>query len=55
MRSEEFKSKGNAFFAEDKYPEAIDAYTKAINLDVDNHVLYSNRSVAYAGMEVRIH
>lgn len=42
------KDKGNAALAENKYEEAIKFYTEAINLDGNNHVLYSNRSAAYA-------
>lgn len=42
------KDKGNAALAENKFEDAIKYYTEAINLDNTNHVLYSNRSAAYA-------
>lgn len=45
---EELKGKANAAFAAGKNDEAIDLYTQAIALDDKNHVLYSNRSAAYA-------
>ena len=52
MSAEEFKAQGNAAFSEKRYPDAIEAFSKAIALDGTNHVLYSNRSAAYAGMKV---
>lgn len=42
------KERGNEALASDKYDEAIAAYTEAIALDGENHVLFSNRSAAYA-------
>ncbi|KAI0137769.1 hypothetical protein F4776DRAFT_663774 [Hypoxylon sp. NC0597] len=45
---DELKALGNKAIAEKKFDEAIDAFTKAISLDPNNHVLYSNRSAAYA-------
>ncbi len=48
MQVEELKSKANAAFASGKNDEAINLYTQAIALDEKNHVLYSNRSAAYA-------
>lgn len=42
------KEKGNSALQDGKFEEAIKHYTNAIALDEDNHVLYSNRSVAYA-------
>lgn len=41
------KEQGNVAIASENYSEAIDIYTKAIQLDDKNHVLYSNRSAAY--------
>ncbi|KAJ1308927.1 hypothetical protein OPQ81_004612 [Rhizoctonia solani] len=46
------KDQGNKAFAEKKYDEAIDLFTKAIALDPSNHVLYSNRSAAKAGKKL---
>ncbi|KAF2458221.1 heat shock protein-like protein STI1 [Lineolata rhizophorae] len=45
------KVEGNKLFAEKKFPEAIEKFSKAIELDPSNHVLYSNRSGAYASMK----
>lgn len=42
------KEKGNAALQEGKFLEAVDFYGQGINLDSNNHVLYSNRSAAYA-------
>ena len=41
------KEKGNKALAENKFDEAIAAYTEAIGLDGQNHDLCSNRSTAY--------
>lgn len=45
--AKEFKDSGNVFLQAGKFPEAIEAYTKAIELDPSDHVFYSNRSAAY--------
>ncbi|PBC29915.1 Stress-induced-phosphoprotein [Apis cerana cerana] len=42
------KQKGNSALEEGRYEEAIKHYTEAIGLDENNHVLYSNRSAAFA-------
>ena len=43
----EFKAAGNKFQQEGKFDEAIEAYTKAIDLDGSDHTFWSNRSVVY--------
>ncbi|GEQ72314.1 hypothetical protein JCM33374_g6001 [Metschnikowia sp. JCM 33374] len=45
------KDQGNAFLKEQKYQEAIDAYTKAIELDGSNPIFYSNRAQVHIKME----
>ncbi|CED85558.1 Molecular co-chaperone STI1 [Phaffia rhodozyma] len=47
--AEEFKALGNAAFSKKDYDEAIVQFSKAIELDPKNHVLFSNRSAAYGG------
>jgi len=49
-QAEEAKNKGNKFFEEADYTDALKWYTKAIELDSSNHVYYSNRSVTYLNM-----
>ncbi|KAJ7229034.1 activator of Hsp70 and Hsp90 chaperone [Mycena pura] len=45
----ELKDLGNKAFAAKEYDKAIDLFSQAIAIDPKNHVLYSNRSAAYAG------
>ncbi|KAI9889062.1 MAG: Hsp90 cochaperone [Vezdaea aestivalis] len=45
------KAEGNKAFVAKDYPEAIDKFSKAIELDPTNHVLYSNRSACYASLK----
>ena len=47
QQAQEYKEKGNKSFASEKYSESITWYTKAIQSDPSDHVLYSNRSAAY--------
>lgn len=42
-----FKALGNAALQAGNFSQAIECYTKAINIDGSNHVYYSNRSAAY--------
>jgi len=47
LKADAFKAQGNQLFADGNDVGAAEAYTKAIGLDPENHVLYSNRSGAY--------
>lgn len=48
--ADEAKTKGNAAFSAGNYTDAVRHFTDAINLSPSNHVLYSNRSAAYASL-----
>ncbi|CAH9086216.1 unnamed protein product [Cuscuta europaea] len=48
--ADEAKAKGNAAFAAGNFTEAIKHFTEAISFAPTNHVLYSNRSAAYASL-----
>lgn len=43
----EFKAQGNKHLTAGEYDLAIEAYSKAIELDSSDHIFYSNRSAAY--------
>ncbi|TQS36642.1 hypothetical protein Golomagni_02901 [Golovinomyces magnicellulatus] len=46
--AEELKNLGNKAIAEKNFDEAISKFTEAIVIEPSNHILYSNRSAAYA-------
>ena len=48
--SAEAKRKGNAAFAAGEFAKAVKQFTMAIRMDKTNHVLFSNRSAAHAGL-----
>ncbi|KAF9581830.1 Hsp90 cochaperone, partial [Lunasporangiospora selenospora] len=50
MSAEEYKAQGNKAFLAKDYENAIELFSKAIELDSTNHVLYSNRSACYASL-----
>jgi len=45
--AKELKDDGNECFKKQDYEKAIDYYTQAIQLEPNDHVLYSNRSACY--------
>lgn len=50
MSADDEKKLGNEAFAKKDFKTAIEHFSKAIELAPTNHVLYSNRSAAYAGL-----
>ncbi|KAH6575146.1 hypothetical protein BASA60_005167 [Batrachochytrium salamandrivorans] len=50
MTSDDFKAQGNKAFSSGEFESAIKLFSQAIDLDPSNHVLYSNRSAAYASL-----
>ena len=51
LKGNHFKDKGNEALRAGKFQEAVDNYTKALELEPENAVYYSNRSAAYAKLE----
>jgi len=49
--AETFKNDANEHFKRGEYAEAVEKYSKAINLDPKNAVYFANRSIAYLRME----
>ncbi|KAJ1679364.1 Hsp90 cochaperone, partial [Spiromyces aspiralis] len=49
--ADELKALGNKAFASGQFEDAIKHFTQAIEKDPSNHVLYSNRSAAYASLK----
>ena len=47
--AEALKAEGNKAFAAKDYDHAIDLFSKALDLDQNSFVLWSNRSAAKAG------
>ncbi|KAB7504811.1 Serine/threonine-protein phosphatase 5 [Armadillidium nasatum] len=50
-KAEEFKNEANDFFKNQKYDQAIELYTEAINLNPNIAIYYGNRSFAYLKTE----
>ena len=48
--AKDWKDKGNALVKEKKYKEALDCYTKAIEIDPNDPILYSNRSAMHLNL-----
>ena len=48
---EQLKTKGNEFVKINKYTEALDCYTKCINVDHKNPIAYLNRSLCYIKLD----
>ncbi|PGH14411.1 hypothetical protein AJ79_03054 [Helicocarpus griseus UAMH5409] len=49
--ADSFKNKGNAAFEKGEYQQAIDYYTKAIDIDRSSATFHSNRATAYYRIE----
>lgn len=49
--AEQWKNNGNAAFQKGNNAEAIKCYSKAVELDPNNHVYYTNRATAYASAQ----
>lgn len=50
MSVDELKAQGNKAFSAGNYQEALNYFSKGIQLDSQNHVLFSNRSGCYAAL-----
>lgn len=50
MNAEEYKNKGNESFKNKNYKEAIEYYTKAINVGPKHHTYFCNRSICHISL-----
>jgi ankyrin repeat protein len=50
-QANEYKEKGNKFFSQKQYDDAITNYTAAIQLNPVDATFYSNRSASYMGLQ----
>jgi len=50
-KAEEFKEQANDHFKSERYPQAIELYSKAIELNPTNSVYYANRSISHLRLE----
>ena len=48
LQALQLKDQGNKALQEERYGDAIDLYSQAIELDSTNHIFFSNRSAAFA-------
>jgi stress-induced-phosphoprotein 1 len=51
MSADECKQRGNDAFNAGRFEDAIAEYTRAIELRPRDHILFSNRSAAYAALK----
>lgn len=51
MSAEEIKNKGNELMSVAKYKEAIACYTKAIEMEPENHIYFANRAAAHTHLK----
>ena len=49
--ADSLKQQGNSAFAAGKFEDAIEHFSRAIDLDSSNHVLFSNRSASQASLK----
>jgi len=50
LNADDYKKRGNKYFKEKNYKQAIAEYTYGIEKDPKNHILYSNRSACHGNM-----
>jgi small glutamine-rich tetratricopeptide repeat-containing protein alpha len=48
--AEKIKLEGNRYMAQQKFQEAVDAYSRALDIDANNAIYLSNRSAAFSSL-----
>ena len=49
-KANEYKNAGNEAFKNKEYEKSIELFTNAIEINPNDHILYSNRSGSYASL-----